>query len=54
MAMPIEVVKLNFDGCALGAPRQLGIGGVIRDHQGSIIPAYSKPAGDGFLFRLRL
>ena len=33
-------VKLNFDGCSLGNPRQLGIGGLIR-----MFRAFSKPAG---------
>ena len=44
---PIEgAVKLNFDGHALGTPKKLGIGGLIRDHEGLVIKVYSKLVGD--------
>ena len=49
--MPIEwmpplvgFVKLNFDGCSLGNSRQLGVGGLLRDHYRSALRAFSKPA----------
>lgn len=42
--MPVEgVVKLSFDGCALGILGQLRIGGVIIGHQGLVMKTYSKP-----------
>ena len=53
--MPTDrIIKLNFDGCALGTPRQLGIGGLIRDHWNSIIRAYSKLVGDGFAIKAKV
>ncbi|KAK4716362.1 hypothetical protein R3W88_014700 [Solanum pinnatisectum] len=40
-------VKLNTDGSALDNPGKLGAGGIIRDHRGEIILAFSTPMGEG-------
>ena len=44
---------LNFVGCALGNLGYLGIGGVIRDHHGIVLRAFSKSIGVGQLLRMR-
>lgn len=41
---------LNFDDCALGHPRQLRIGGVIRDYNGVAVRAFSKQVRDVLAF----
>ena len=43
----IGFVKLNLDGCSLGNPSQIGIGGLITDHCGRTLRAFSKPVGQG-------
>lgn len=48
------VVKFNFDGCSLGTLGQCGIGDLLRDHQGSVIKAYSKPVGDSFAINIKV
>lgn len=40
-------IKLNFNGCSLGNPGQISIGGVIRDHSSKALRAYSKHAEEG-------
>ncbi|KAK6780036.1 hypothetical protein RDI58_022220 [Solanum bulbocastanum] len=44
---PKNWVKLNTDGSALDNPGKLGAGGIIRDHRGEIILAFSTPMGEG-------
>ena len=44
---PLCLIKLNFDGCALGNASELGIGGVIRDRHGTMLRAFSKLIGVG-------
>ncbi|KAK4706306.1 hypothetical protein R3W88_034140 [Solanum pinnatisectum] len=44
---PKDWVKLNTDGSALDNPGKLGAGGIIRDHRGEIILAFSTPMGEG-------
>uniref|UniRef100_M1E0C2 RNase H family protein n=1 Tax=Solanum tuberosum TaxID=4113 RepID=M1E0C2_SOLTU len=44
---PYRWVKLNTDGSALSNPGSIGVGGVIRNHLGEIILAYSAPLGTG-------
>ena len=39
---PVSSVKLNFDRCFMGNPRQLGIVEVTRDHTSTVLRAYSK------------
>ena len=41
LPLAVGLVKLNFDGCFLGNLGQLGIGGVIRNHLGTVVGAYS-------------
>lgn len=41
-------VKLNFDGSCFGRPGPLDVGGIIRNHGGTILRIYSGPAGRGF------
>ena len=36
----IGFVKLNFDGCSLGNPRQLEIRGLGRDHSSRVLRAF--------------
>ena len=38
----------------MGTSGQLGIDGVIRDHRGSIVKAYSKLTGDGFAIEVEV
>ncbi|XP_060211737.1 uncharacterized protein LOC132639298 [Lycium barbarum] len=38
-------LKLNTDGCSKGNPGLSGGGGVIRNHQGKLISAFSSPLG---------
>lgn len=42
-------VKLKFDGRSLGNPGQLRIGGLLRDHFGTVVRAFSKLAGQGLV-----
>lgn len=35
-------VKLSFDGCSLGNPNWMGIGGGIKDHFDTVLRAFSK------------
>ncbi|KAK4707022.1 hypothetical protein R3W88_033409 [Solanum pinnatisectum] len=44
---PNDWVKLNTDGSALDNPGKLGARGIIRDHRGEIILAFSTPMGEG-------
>ncbi|WMV30237.1 hypothetical protein MTR67_023622 [Solanum verrucosum] len=44
---PHRWVKLNTDGSALSNPGSIGAGGVIRNHLGEIILAFSAPLGTG-------
>ncbi|XP_060212308.1 uncharacterized protein LOC132639948 [Lycium barbarum] len=39
-------VKLNVDGCSKGNPGSSGGGGIIRDHNGSVICAFAEYYGD--------
>ncbi|KAF5450654.1 hypothetical protein F2P56_030985, partial [Juglans regia] len=39
--------KLNTDGCSLGNPRRLGVGGVIRDEKGDLRLAYAEEIPEG-------
>ena len=34
--------KLNFDGCSFGIPGQLKIGGMLMDHNGTLLRAFFK------------
>lgn len=38
-------LKLNFDGSAFGNPGLAGVGGVLRNEDGSILLSFSGPAG---------
>lgn len=40
-ALSIGSIKLNFDGCSSGNPGQLGIGGTLTDHYGTLMRAFS-------------
>ena len=42
---PVGVLKLNFDGSALGNLGLVGVGGVIRNDGGKILLSYYRPAG---------
>ena len=42
----VSLGKLNSNGCSLGNPGQLSIG-VIGDHSGTVLRAYSKHAETG-------
>eukprot|EP00268_Persea_americana_P065005 TRINITY_DN8614_c0_g1_i4.p1 TRINITY_DN8614_c0_g1~~TRINITY_DN8614_c0_g1_i4.p1 ORF type:complete len:144 (-),score=24.76 TRINITY_DN8614_c0_g1_i4:84-515(-) len=44
MPPSIGALKLSFDGSAKGNPSMAGVGGVIRNHEGSILLSYSGPA----------
>ena len=37
---PQQIFKLNFDGAAKGNPGPVGIGGVIRNSEGSILGVF--------------
>ena len=39
LPLVVGLVKLNFDGCFLCNLEQLGIGGVIKIHSGTIVRA---------------
>lgn len=41
----IGALKLNFDGRALGNLGLSGVGGVIHNDHGTILPFYSGPVG---------
>ena len=38
----VGLMKLNLDGCPMGCLGQIGIGGVIRNHFGIVLRAFSK------------
>jgi len=42
---PPELVKLNTDGSALGNPRRIGVGGILRDCNGNLIHDFASPLG---------
>lgn len=42
---PEGAFKLNIDGAARSNPGEAGIGGIIRDHKGNMISAFSKNIG---------
>ena len=46
--------KFSFDGSACGNPSPTGLGGVIRDSEGSILLSYSSPAGFGSINKAEL
>ncbi|RVW98432.1 Cation-chloride cotransporter 1 [Vitis vinifera] len=54
VAPPIGLIKLNFDGSFLGNFDQMGIGGVIRDHSGTVLRAFSSQAGVGLAIEIYL
>lgn len=45
MPPPMGYVKLDFDGCSLGNPRQLGIRGTLTAHNGTLVKVFSKNVG---------
>ncbi|WMV30206.1 hypothetical protein MTR67_023591 [Solanum verrucosum] len=44
---PEKWVKLNTDGSALNNPGSIGAGGVLRNHRGELLFAFSVPLGEG-------
>ncbi|WMV32826.1 hypothetical protein MTR67_026211 [Solanum verrucosum] len=44
---PTDNFKLNMDGSAMNNPGKIGGGGILRDHQGNMIYAFSIPLGIG-------
>ncbi|WMV40344.1 hypothetical protein MTR67_033729 [Solanum verrucosum] len=44
---PTHIYMLNTDGSAPSNPGKIGGGGILRDHQGKIIYAFSIPLGTG-------
>ncbi|XP_049348974.1 uncharacterized protein LOC125813528 [Solanum verrucosum] len=44
---PEKWVKLNTDGSALNNPGSIGAGGVLRNHMGELLLAFSVPLGEG-------
>ncbi|KAH0740615.1 hypothetical protein KY290_033658 [Solanum tuberosum] len=44
---PSRVVKFSTDGSALGNPRRIGAGGILRNCYGDLIPAFATPHGVG-------
>ncbi|WMV45629.1 hypothetical protein MTR67_039014 [Solanum verrucosum] len=44
---PENWVKLNTDGSALNNPGSIGAGGVLRNHMGELLLAFSIPLGEG-------
>ena len=46
--------KLNFNYCALGNFGPLEIGGVIRDHSGFVVRAFSKIVGEGLVIETKI
>ncbi|WMV13663.1 hypothetical protein MTR67_007048 [Solanum verrucosum] len=44
---PEKWVKLNTDGSALNNPGNIGAGGVLRNHKGELLFAFSVPLGEG-------
>lgn len=40
-------IKLNTDGSALGNPRIIGAGGILRDYMGKFLFAYTIPLREG-------
>ncbi|KAM3375976.1 hypothetical protein P3S68_014690 [Capsicum galapagoense] len=42
-----QMVKLNSDASAFTNPGRIGVGEVIRDHNGDVIYAYAAPLGQG-------
>lgn len=45
LPLPLSALELNFDGIALGNPGVLGLGGVIRNEEGSVALSYSWSTG---------
>ena len=41
----LGMVKLSVDGCSRGNPGMATIGGVLRDHQGMVLAAFSSFLG---------
>ncbi|WMV46072.1 hypothetical protein MTR67_039457 [Solanum verrucosum] len=44
---PQNILKLNTDGSALNNPGKIGGGGILRDHKGELVYAFSIPFGNG-------
>ena len=44
----------QYDHCSFGNPGQLGIGGAIRDHIGTMLRAYFKHAEAGFAIQAEM
>jgi len=44
---PTDIFKLNTDGSAMNNSGKIGGGGILRDHQGNMIYAFSIPLGIG-------
>ena len=51
---PINWIKINTDGAALGAPSMSGAGGIFCDHNGSVIFSFAAPLGSYFSFEVEL
>ena len=54
MPTPMGNVKLNFDGCSLGNPGQLRIGGTLTDHNRSLVKAFPKNARVGLAIEVEI
>ncbi|KAH0695796.1 hypothetical protein KY289_013278 [Solanum tuberosum] len=44
---PQNILKLNTDGSALNNPGKIGGGGILRDHTGELVYAFTIPLGSG-------
>ena len=53
-SIPLGSIKLNFDGCALGKPSQLGIGSVIMDYNDIVLRPFSKLVGVGLAIEAKI
>ena len=52
--LPKNYAKLNFAVYFLSILVQVGIGGGVRDYQGTMIKTYSKPVGEGFKIKTKI
>ena len=50
----VGLMKLNLDGCPMGCLGQIGIGGVIRNHFGMVLRAFSKHAKIGSAIKVEI
>jgi len=50
---PQNVFKLNVDGSSLSNPGASGCGGIIRDHKGNFVYAFSHFVGHQYVFLLK-